>query len=258
MWAWTLFVVLFSLIPFWMEQARGVKESDTAEELPKLLSDLGHAEARTRDAAVGRLLTHKLLTDEQIARTYAAATLPEVRHRLIRIARHRFLKTVKPEAEGRDDFAGSCLGVTFSIVYPVTDPDATPGVMITSTLEGFPAYEKLRVGDMIVGYEGQPLPRGLDIGTFIAIIQRNKPGDLIEFDLMRQEVKQTVAMKLDRTDRMNHVYRDNASLSFKVRVDMKAQLEKMGITLPDASKAVGLQPTVDGAENKPAEERVVP
>lgn len=176
--------------------------------------ELGDPDAAVRDRAMRNMMVRADLTDDQIAEALTRAELPETRHRLIRVAEHRFFarQTAGP-VPGADQ---GCLGISLS-----TPPEANivrpeqhamlknPAFLIGRTIPGFPAHAHLKPGDMITGLNGQPFPDHLSRDAFTMAIKAMAPGTAVTFHVVRDDQKLDVRFRIDSYHRLTIVDPNN-------------------------------------------------
>ena len=117
------------------------------------LADLDNDHYAIRQLASRRLLADNSLSLDSIAQGYAAATTLEQKHRLMEVARHHFIRTIR-----REVFAGEPLGsigISIASVPAGSEPGlGKPAIRVLATLPGFPAYPLLQSGDLITAVNG--------------------------------------------------------------------------------------------------------
>lgn len=159
------------------------------------LADLDSPSYETRQRATELLLRDDTMTLDRVAGLYARATSSEQRHRLLAAARHHFLVALQDELFPPP--GSGAIGMSHETVRvgDIAGLD-TPAVHVLRTLPGFPGYAWLRVDDLIVAYEGQPLPDGLASTGFTPLIEGKSRGDMIELTILRDGQRRTVRFEL--------------------------------------------------------------
>ena len=147
-----------------------------AEVSPALLDRLDAPSWEAREAASAELLTGADELPGAIRRALpAAADRPEVRARLIEALHHHFLRGLRRNAAigdkgapvgllekaGRVALRGPEPG-SLGVSHRAFPAGSVPGVdaasiAVVRTLPGFPAFGRLREGDLIVGLNGRPV-----------------------------------------------------------------------------------------------------
>ena len=176
-----------------------------------VLDRLGAADHAARATATADLLADPSLSDRRIDGLYAAASTPEQRHRLLRIARHHLLRRLR-EAHFEPVGDGS-LGIRQSALLSRQLPQIrAPAIAVVSTLPGMPAHEKLRRGDLILAVGGQPLRddhRGNTLNTsFVALVKRKRPGQPLHLRVLRDGGTIEVEVVLASRRALDGMYRE--------------------------------------------------
>ncbi len=152
-----------------------------------VLKQLDDEAFEVRERATEALLSDESLTEAQLLELMRGATTAEQRHRLLAVARHHTLRRARL-ADFPEDEAAS-LGISHDAISRHNDPSRQAGaVRVVLPLPGFPGYNHLRAGDLIVALDGKPFPADLSREFFAATIRGMKPG-------------QQVTMKVQRGDR---------------------------------------------------------
>lgn len=196
-----------------------------SDAIDTYLADLDADDWSTRQRATESLMLDATLTDEQLGAALRNSSLsPEARLRLARALRHRILDAFVrafpqppfvPDEPGRagpaepdadeaqraalraqieivldGERAGAAsLGISHSgqVLDPVPGRDGAE-VLVVDTLPGFPAYPKLRPGDAIIRFNGEPLPPplgGNEPPPINQVIQRFDAQDAVQITVVR-------------------------------------------------------------------------
>lgn len=225
---------------------------EVAVSVDEALAQLGDADPAVRIAATEVLMQRADLTDEHIAAAFAAAALPEQRHRLTTIATHRFLvqwpdqaETPSPDeldvqpADDEADAPGTgCVGVSFEIdLTDRTGRTVKPTAVVLGTAPGLPGHVMMRPGDVIVAMNGKPLPGDLDPRgvKFRALIQQHQPSTVITFDIRRGSVSLRKIITLASTQRLLHLYSPHSTVRKpEIQRALKAHLKNLGADVEPA------------------------
>ncbi len=175
-----------------------------------LLAELAHKSHAVRDKAMTDLMTHTKLNDRHLSKVLSNPKSAEQKHRLIKVALHRFYATIKLAEIGEEDKKKGALGVYFpsvkqrvNIVHPHQySALKKPAMMITHTYPGFPAYVHLRAGDMIIGMDNKLFPDDLDHEIFSDRIKVHQAGEPFTIQLIRNGKSMSVTLSLARRSRL--------------------------------------------------------
>ena len=160
-----------------------------------LLADLDSPSYETRQRATEALLRDDTMTLDRVAELYAQAESPEQRHRLLAVARHYFLIALQDELFPPPGSGAIGMSHETIRVGEVAGLE-TPAVHVLRTLPGFPAFAWLRVDDLIVAYEGRPLPDDLATSGFTPLIEGRERGEMVELTILRDGERQTLRFEL--------------------------------------------------------------
>jgi len=207
-------------------------------DVDTLVAQLESRDFSTRQQATRTLMLRKDITRESLAELYAVAKLPEVRHRLRRVAEHQ---TIRDSWRARIPMEGpGSIGVVLQhYPYPVPMPredeplgeirkswgdfqqlidgrrQADPSVFATRvirTLAGFPAHASLEVGDLIVGVNDQYVPTNSGVNAAMAtdqikrLITDHGAGTTIQLLIVRDGTWRKVPIELASFSAMSFVY----------------------------------------------------
>lgn len=196
--------VLWLLVLSWSTLAVAQPANDDTH----ILSALGSDQYAVRESMTRRLLAGPDLTPQRLERLYAAATLPEQRHRLLDVAKHHLLRRVVHE-----QFPGGQSG-SIGVSLGSVNEEQTPGVRqsaiyVGQTYPGFPAFSELSPGDIILEVNGeQPgQQRGLGLVQFMVNrITQHAPGEYIELTVLRDDQTFNVKIRLVNIDALHALY----------------------------------------------------
>ncbi len=199
-------VVYVSLFLFTGVSAQVVvdDENDDAGVLAQLDDD----EYFVRQAATRRLLTDETLTQEDLDRLFLASESLEQRHRLLRVARHHLLRRMIAQRFNGPADPGS-MGLSHVVVHLPADEDGgepRAGVMAALTLPGFPAYALLEPGDVIIEFDGQPIPGKMLGAAFPNMIRSRQAGQDIWLTVFRNGETERIRFRLGNGLALSEVY----------------------------------------------------
>lgn len=160
-----------------------------------LLAQLDAPDYPTRQAAMEQLLAGPDLTPRQWQELMAAADSPEQRHRILAAARHHLLRRLR-QAEFPDRHNGS-LGVIQHVPSPAEQQViGRPGIIVSSTLPGFPAYAHLRPGDLIIALNDVVIGENINDENFQSLVRMNEAGKQVTLRIVRdgQEIERSFAL----------------------------------------------------------------
>jgi len=174
----------------------------------EILARLGDDRYAVREAISDQLLCDVEIAAARIDRLYAAADSLEQRHRLLRIARHHLLRNVRNEQYPGGQ-QGS-LGVSIKEVEQSQLPEVgQASIYVARTYPGFPAFEKLRVGDLILSIEGQKPANqtGIEIVKFLQNkIIEHQAGELVKLVVRREGENFEMQIMLANMDALKGMY----------------------------------------------------
>jgi len=180
----------------------------------RLIAQLASPEYATREIATTELMVRDDLDDETLKAAFRTAASPEQVHRLTRISLHRFYRRMNPprpaaiqpgqERQGGLGVAININGRANLVIRQHNDaPIASPAFLVTERLPGFPAYAYLRRGDLILAVGGQ---RFEDDSSFSKLIQVYRAGDVVNFQVVRDDRVMELSIPLDSIGRLEAVY----------------------------------------------------
>lgn len=200
-----------------------------------LLARLGDPDFAVREAATAELLAGTALTDDRLTALLRAATTPEQRHRLMEVALHHTLSTIRRQEFPRGRAAS--LGVSHDAVGP--DPArgrAGGAARVVLTFPGFPGHDCLRNGDLITAIDGKPFPPDTSREQFAGRIRAYPAGTRVELTIERDGRAFTRTVELATREALEAMYSDvTIGLSFRYAqlwADARREYERGLPTLP--------------------------
>jgi C-terminal processing protease CtpA/Prc len=193
-----------------------------------LLDALNHDEYPVREQATADLLADETLTAKRIDALFADAWSPEQRHRLVDIARHHFIRDIIRTEFGHGE-QGS-LGVTISPgeIGQVAGLNQ-PGVFITRTHPGFPAYTKLKTDDLILAVNGNAPGPELTGGQLTSyLIERIKgyaAGEHVAMTIYRDGARHEVDIQLASRAALDAIYQQDPPMRVQAAAIINGQLQ---------------------------------
>ena len=153
------------------------------DEVDRVLESLASPPYEQRVTATQRLMQLEFVDTDRLEQALADTGSVEAQHRLLRVLRHRAVLSMREEVDNRE---GGSLGVRFEPAPAHTVPNQMqPGVRIVLTLPGFPAFEKLRAGDIVLTLDGQPLSHRDPASDFADRIATHPLGLAMELGILR-------------------------------------------------------------------------
>lgn len=246
------------------------------DQTERWFRDLAHESYEVREAATTGLMLAPDLPDARLSQALTVAVaVPEQRHRLTRVALHRFFSRYptgvepppQPEVRGRPIQEGDtgpgpdtgALGVDLSlkmnhVVYPSQDPTLKhPAIMVAGTLPGFPAYAMLRPGDLILSLDGVAFDDDVDTNRFTETLkQKYKAGQSLTMAVRRGGKVLDVTIVMDSKARLDSVYstgpRDEAAMlrhaefnHYLQSLALKPQSVPLQISVPEGDAIGGFE-----------------
>lgn len=190
----------------------------------------------SREDAMQRLMVATDVTRDELAKIYADATVPEIRHRLRRVAEHH---TIREAWQTRVPLEGpGSLGVVLQVfeaaisipedetieapqamqpgAFPLIEPRAVAtrvyGSRVLRTLPGFPAHAHLQIGDLIVGVDDKFIPISPEVNPPLAndlirrLITEQPAGTAIKLVIVRNGKWIRVPVTLASYKALEYVY----------------------------------------------------
>lgn len=194
------------------------------------LDQLNSPDYAIRRAATQTLMQSTDLTDTQLDELYQQAHSPEQKHRIEQIALHLCLKQWMAKLKHSKSQAGS-IGIRLHAIKPGTYPHwDKAGIVIDSTLPGFPAHELLQSGDLIIAINNMELaanPTKLDLTqVFTTLVQQQHPGNVITLKIIRQGQQQQVQFPTAPSTCLKQLYTEKRVMDQRV-----IQLTPMAVKL---------------------------
>ncbi|MBB6430052.1 PDZ domain-containing protein [Algisphaera agarilytica] len=178
------------------------------------LVDLAAEDFEIRQEASDALYLDETLSTEQLVGWYAQAEQPEVRQRLLAVARHHFLRQMRLDtfpAEG----PGS-IGVVQSMQIEPPPIDADPKAqrnrttntfaLVTRVLEGFPASGRLHPLDRVVALDGQLLGAANQNQRFEDLMGLYQAGDTLTLTVQRNGESLDIEIPLANRNALGAMY----------------------------------------------------
>ncbi len=223
-------------------------EAGSPDAFAVLLAELDAPDWHARQTATEALMIDAVIRDEQIAAALADPGISlEARHRLGNALQHRVLAGWLAELSPPDapDSQGS-LGITHPREpVDVLPQHAAPEVVVMNTLPGFPAYPRLRPGDIIVRFNGQPFPAADNPRNPPAVSEviRGRPaGEAVSLHVIRDGQPTKIQLELASTRALELYEGANPArlhASFQKRLDRRLeelrQRAQLGTPLADAA-----------------------
>lgn len=208
----------------------------SAQEMPpsNFLEQLGSRDYETRVLATEQLLNSEQIDLDQLATMYQAADSPEQRHRLAHVARHHYLSAVRQEGFRKP--SGGALGIAHQAISHEQAPGVDgPAILVAETFPGFPAHGRLRVGDLLIGMNGEALPADLDINKaanlFTATVSRQPAGAEVTLWVLRGRERHQVTLRLASHDALVSMYqRNNVGLTADFELAWQEKFEQLFTT----------------------------
>jgi len=192
------------------------------------LDVLNHDDFAVREQITADLLADETLTVERIDAMIADAWSPEQRHRLLDVARHHFIRDIIRAEFGHG--AQGSLGVTISPgdIGQVDGLDE-PGVFITRTHPGFPAYTRLKADDFILAVNDHaPDPEliGRQLTSYlIDQIKGYAAGERVRMTIYRDGTRREVDIQLASRAALDAVYQQDPPVQVQAAAIVNGQLQ---------------------------------
>lgn len=205
---WVLWVVAGMAI-----YAGEVRAQDVAGEVideVQVLASLNDEDYSIRQAMTRRLLADDAMTPDDLDRLILASETFEQRHRLMRVAKHHAIRRMINVRFPKRSVPGS-MGLSHVVVHVPSEQggDSRVGVMAAMTLPGFPAYALLEPGDVIVAFDGEPMPANITGPQFQQKIQGRYIGEEIGLTVIRNGDTLNLQFKLGNGRALSEVYDQN-------------------------------------------------
>ncbi|WP_432798062.1 PDZ domain-containing protein [Poriferisphaera sp. WC338] len=157
-------------------------------------------------------LSQAILDDAQIIHLFQNVGSYEQLHRLLQITRHWFIRSqIKPTSPDAKIKHGA-IGMNFSQIASHQDPRIKhPAIQVTRTLPGFPAYQHIIPGDLIIAINHQPTNHGFNLQRFAQEIRNLKLDSVVTFDLLRKNQTLTRSITLSSYTQLTRIYPINTT-----------------------------------------------
>jgi len=198
--------VLLCLWLFLSPGAYGQQPADESENDARVLAELGNDDYQVRQSATRRLLADDELTQAHLDRLFVMSDTPEQRHRLLRVARHHVIRRMIAKRFGGLAGPGS-MGLSHQVAE-AWEPgkEMRVGVMVVMTLPGFPAYALLEPGDVIVYFDGKPIPEKVTAAQFQQMIRGHQTGQVVALTVVRDGLPLEIPFRLGNGQALGEVY----------------------------------------------------
>ncbi len=199
-----------------------------------LLADLDSPDYAVRSTATQTLLAAPHIDDDEWGELFAQARSPEQRHRLLAAARHHLLATLRRK-EFPERGPGS-LGMTQRVITPAERlQTGRAGVLVNSTLPGFPAYAHLLPGDLIVAINGTPIDTDVSDDRFQQLVQLNPAGQTVTLTLVRDGQDLDRQITLASFEALARMYeRGDMGVSARFEVQWRQWRDRLVVHASDA------------------------
>lgn len=175
----------------------------------------GYAErVRARRA----LLQDQALDQAALRELLGEARSAEQRAQLLLVAEHHIMRRAREQAFGDAPVTlqnTAAVGFSYDNLPASENPFVNrEGVIVMSTMPGFPAYAHLQAGDIILGVAGEAAnnrPIHFPITQWISRqISRHRPGDRLSFRLLRAGEQIEVEVVCAQINALNQMYTTDA------------------------------------------------
>ena len=176
------------------EPARPAAIATEPRNLRAALEEVGSLRFAERDSASSYLLHQRASALPEVEACLAREADPEVITRLTFVAVHLYMKSLT-------SFSGrmAMLGIAFSVDAIRSGPDSDDYQMAIAVSElqpGFPAAELLKVGDRIIGINGESFGSDYTVEDFRSKVAKQTPGTALRFTVLRGNEQQQIAVPL--------------------------------------------------------------
>lgn len=176
---------------------------------PEMLRDLNSADFAAREKVTQQLLADETLSPDVITELYNAVKSPEARHRLLLVARHHLIRRGQVE----EDQQPGAIGIMHQAVTSKQIPNiGHPAVRVVQTFPGFPAYARLKPGDLIVAVNHERFGRNVGIAQitnqFRDMIQQTASGERLTLHVYRDGhlLKPAIQIRLASLNALRDIY----------------------------------------------------
>ena len=157
------------------------------------------------------------------------------------------VKTVVAQLKQDGSVDRGWLGVSIQTVTPeiaaALGLDEAKGALVTKVVEDGPSHGILRVGDLILAFNGKPVRNSRDLPKLVGTTEA---GTTVDIDILRQGAEKAVAVEIGELQTERHAANTNGPDSSD-----GAESERLSATVtalsPEARRTLGLDDTVNGA-----------
>lgn len=193
---------------------------DAPQALPVLkdrtqaLSMLNHEDYVLREHATSHLLRDDTLDRAGLRELFVTATTPEQRNRLIYIAEHHILRLAREQdfalaPDAPNAIRRSSVGFSYDILRQNENPIGPfTGLVIRSTMPGFPAYAYFKPGDIVIEINDTDIREtfGNPMDWVREQIASRQAGQEITFKIFRDGAYQDLRMVCAQWAALNQMY----------------------------------------------------
>jgi serine protease Do len=157
------------------------------------------------------------------------------------------VKTVVAQLKQDGEVSRGWLGVAIQAVTPeiaaALGLDDAAGALVANVAEDGPAHDKLRTGDLILAFDGEPVRESRDLPRLVGL---TKAGSTAKIDIMRQGAARSVAVKIGELKTERHAANTSGPVD-----NESAESERLSATVsalsPGLRQSLGLDEAVEGA-----------
>ena len=236
---YALLAALALLLPGYAVTAQDAEQAELPEvgELSRIqqVALLDDESYKVREHVQQYLLSDQSIDLDAVLKMMETTTSDEQRFRLIRIARHHVLRNIRIKDFKDDGIRNrrdkAAIGFTYAPLLASDNPFSdNPGATILSTMPGFPGYEMLRVGDILISVDGQTIRATAsenNITQWIAWwISVHQPGDTINLTIIRRGKTLAIAVQCAQQSALTTIYKDNMATDFPLNEPYNTAWEK--------------------------------
>ncbi|MEM1212512.1 MAG: hypothetical protein AAGI68_09465 [Planctomycetota bacterium] len=198
------------------------------------LEALAHLDYTVRQAAELELRADPTLTIDRLRPLLASARTLEQQQRLMRVAEHVFIRSRATATRAGQAGPGS-----IGIEHKIPPTDALPGVsgsgvLVLSTLPGFPGHEALVPGDILLGIDGRRWPLHLTNDVFGQAMRRFPAGGTARFSVLRDGQETAVTLTLAHRVDLDRMYQSrNLQLTPRFAREWQTTRDELLALLPE-------------------------
>ena len=152
------------------------------------------------------------VNDAALKAAFEMPLTPEQRHRLVRIALHKYYAQLNSDPAPDSNAAPGPGGLGIAtgspdshIVTPGEHPGLTvPAFLVTETIPGFPAFTRLRPGDLILAIGEKTLSR--ENPEFSGLLGGKNSGEEVVLRILRGDREVSITLQLASLDRLKKTY----------------------------------------------------